>query len=57
MKCVQCNDVTEVICKYEDIPKECEKCKGEVRQLISNTNFELKGSGWFVTDYQGKKPK
>jgi putative FmdB family regulatory protein len=31
--------------------QRCPKCKRKVRRLISNTSFQLKGSGWYVTDY------
>jgi putative FmdB family regulatory protein len=34
--------------------RRCPKCKGKVRKLISSTSFQLKGSGWYVTDYAGK---
>jgi len=34
----------------------CPTCKGKVKKLISNTSFQLKGSGWYVTDY-GRKEK
>src|SRR5215467_6610738 len=30
---------------------KCPTCKRKVRRLISNTSFQLKGSGWYVTDY------
>ncbi len=35
---------------------KCPQCKRrKVKKLISNTSFQLKGSGWYVTDYGGKK--
>ncbi len=34
---------------------KCPTCKRKVRRLISNTSFQLKGTGWYVTDYAGKK--
>jgi putative FmdB family regulatory protein len=37
---------------------KCPTCRRKVRRLISNTSFQLKGSGWYVTDYPrggGKK--
>jgi predicted nucleic acid-binding Zn ribbon protein len=34
--------------------KTCKQCSGEVTKLISNCSFQLKGTGWYVTDY-GKK--
>ena len=35
--------------------RRCPTCKRPVRKLISSTSFQLKGSGWYVTDYAGKK--
>ncbi len=32
----------------------CPTCKGKVQKLISNTSFQLKGTGWYVTDYARK---
>jgi putative FmdB family regulatory protein len=36
--------------------KSCKYCKGKVHKLVSLSSFSLKGSGWYVTDYAGKKP-
>jgi putative FmdB family regulatory protein len=33
----------------------CPTCKGKVKKLISNTSFQLKGSGWYITDYARKE--
>jgi putative FmdB family regulatory protein len=33
---------------------KCPNCKGRVKKLISNTSFQLKGTGWYVTDYARK---
>jgi putative FmdB family regulatory protein len=33
---------------------KCPTCKGKVRKLISNTSFQLKGTGWYITDYARK---
>ena len=33
---------------------KCLTCKGKVKKLISNTSFQLKGTGWYVTDYPRK---
>jgi putative FmdB family regulatory protein len=33
----------------------CPTCKGKVKKLISNTSFQLKGSGWYMTDYPRKE--
>jgi len=37
--------------------KECPKCKGDVRRLVSGgSGLIFKGSGFYLTDY-AKKPK
>jgi len=35
----------------------CPTCKGKVKKLISNTSFQLKGTGWYITDYARKDGK
>ena len=37
--------------------KTCKFCKGKVQKMMSLSSFSLKGSGWYATDYAGKKPK
>ena len=37
--------------------KNCKFCKGNVHKLVSLSSFSLKGSGWYTTDYAGKKAK
>jgi putative FmdB family regulatory protein len=36
---------------------KCPTCKGKVKKLISNTSFQLKGTGWYITDYARKDNK
>lgn len=36
--------------------KTCKFCKGRVHKMMSLSSFSLKGSGWYATDYAGKKP-
>lgn len=33
---------------------QCPNCKRKVKKLISNTSFQLKGTGWYLTDYARK---
>ena len=33
---------------------KCPTCKGKIKKLISNTSFQLKGTGWYITDYARK---
>ena len=50
-KCPECGvfELTQRI--TEDPLEECPTCQGKVRKLISNTSFQLKGTGWYITDY------
>lgn len=41
--------------KFSDQPlRRCPSCGGKVSRIISNCSFQLKGSGWYVTDYKTK---
>ena len=55
-QCLNCGKKTEVIQRFEDAPlAACPACGGEVKKLISSPAFQFKGTGWYVTDYAGKK--
>ncbi len=55
--CEKCGDQFEHLQDFSDKPlKKCKKCGGRLRKLVSECSFHLKGSGWYVTDYGGKKP-
>jgi len=56
-KCRKCGNQFEVFQGISD-PEvtSCKFCKGKVQKLVSLSSFSLKGSGWYVTDYKGKKP-
>jgi putative FmdB family regulatory protein len=55
-ECLSCGKRTEVLQKMDDAPlAACPNCGGGVKKLISAPAFQLKGSGWYVTDYGGKK--
>lgn len=57
-ECSGCGGIEEAFQKMSDAPlKECSKCKGELKKLVSHSSFHLKGSGWYVTDYGGSKGK
>ena len=52
--CQKCG-VVEVTQRITEKPlAKCPKCKSKVKKLISNTSFQLKGTGWYVTDYARK---
>ena len=51
-KCLDCEEEFEVMQKISADPlTECKSCGGELKKLITNTSFVLKGGGWYVTDY------
>ncbi|HBA38665.1 MAG TPA: FmdB family transcriptional regulator [Deltaproteobacteria bacterium] len=53
--CRECGGF-EVTQKITDKPlTRCPACKGKVKKLISSTSFQLKGTGWYVTDYPRKE--
>lgn len=56
-KCLKCGRKTE---RIENVSgpylKKCPHCGGKVEGLISAPAIQFKGSGWYVTDYAGKKP-
>lgn len=55
-ECRKCQAHTEVMQKVTDKPlTKCRKCGGRLEKQWSSTSFQLKGSGWYVTDYAGKK--
>lgn len=58
--CIKCGHELEVMQKITDKPlTRCPKCKGKLEKQFSQTSFQFKGSGWYVTDYSrsgGKKP-
>ena len=53
--CEKCGSQIEVMQKLSDAPlKRCTKCRGKLEKIISRASFQLKGSGWYVTDYSRK---
>ena len=55
-QCAACSAVFEVFQKHSDPPPAEHSCGSkEIRRLLSNTSFVLKGTGWYATDYGNKK--
>ncbi len=54
-KCSKCGEVFEAFQKINDQPlTQCKYCQGKVEKLISHSSFQLKGAGWYLTDYAKK---
>jgi putative FmdB family regulatory protein len=52
--CQRCGTI-EVTQRITEKPLgKCPTCRGKVKKLISNTSFQLKGTGWYITDYARK---
>jgi len=51
--CLDCGKTFEAFQKMSDDPlTECRFCQGKVNRLISKCSFQLKGTGWYATDYK-----
>jgi putative FmdB family regulatory protein len=50
-RCEKCGEFEHTQRITDPALQRCPTCKRKVRRLISNTSFQLKGSGWYVTDY------
>jgi len=55
-ECSSCGKHFEVFLTNHDAPvKKCQFCKSsKVKKLVSNCSFQLKGTGWYITDYARK---
>jgi putative FmdB family regulatory protein len=52
-ECLDCGKRFEIFQKISEEPLSvCKECKGRLNRLISMCSFQLKGSGWYVTDYK-----
>jgi len=55
-KCVKCGHRFEKIESVSSpISKKCPKCGAKAERMLSAAAIQFKGSGWYVTDYAGKK--
>jgi putative FmdB family regulatory protein len=59
-RCAECGQEHEILQKVSEPPlSECPACgKPALQKLLSAAGFQLKGSGWYATDFKGggKKP-
>jgi putative FmdB family regulatory protein len=54
-RCQSCEIVFDVLQSINAEPlTKCQECDGAVTKLVSRSAFQLKGSGWYVTDYAQK---
>lgn len=58
--CKNCSKEFELIQKISDPPaKKCPDCGKKIEKKLSLSSFQLKGTGWYVTDFanNGKNKK
>lgn len=55
-RCESCGYELEAIQKFSEQPlTDCPTCgKPALKKLISAAGFQLKGSGWYATDFRNK---
>ncbi len=52
-ECSKCGKVFEAFQRITEEPlTKCKFCEGRINRLISQCSFQLKGTGWYVTDYK-----
>ncbi|MCE0723812.1 MULTISPECIES: FmdB family zinc ribbon protein [Legionella] len=58
-QCTSCNHHFDLMQKISDEPvTQCPVCyQNTVVKLISAAGFQLKGSGWYATDFKNKNSK
>jgi putative FmdB family regulatory protein len=58
-RCGACGQEHEVLQKVSERPLvKCPACgKPKLQKLLSAAGFQLKGSGWYATDFKGEKKK
>jgi putative FmdB family regulatory protein len=54
-RCEECGFAKDVLQKMSDAPlSECPSCgKSSFKKQVTAAGFQLKGSGWYVTDFRG----
>ena len=54
-RCESCGFAKDVLQKMSDAPlTQCPECKADAfRKQVTAAGFQLKGSGWYVTDFRG----
>lgn len=55
-KCASCGFAKDVLQKLSDVPLSvCPSCgKSSFRKQVTAASFQLKGTGWYVTDFRNE---
>lgn len=56
-QCESCGHAKDVLQKMSDVPlTQCPACGAETfKKQLTAAGFQLKGSGWYATDFKGGK--
>ena len=54
--CTACGHALDALQKMSDAPlTDCPECnKATLQKMMSATSFQLKGTGWYATDFKNK---
>ena len=58
-RCQACGAQKEVLQRMNDAPlTDCAECgkKNTLSKMVTAAGFQLKGTGWYATDFRGGKP-
>ena len=54
-KCESCENIWEELRRDQSDPEKCPKCEAPTpKRLLAKSNFSLKGTGWYQTDFKHK---
>jgi putative FmdB family regulatory protein len=52
-RCLKCGKTFEALQNIAAKPiAKCTYCQGKTKKIVSRSSFQLKGKGWYVTDYK-----
>lgn len=52
-RCSKCGKTFEALQSVTAEPiRKCIHCQGKAKKIVSRSSFQLKGKGWYLTDYK-----
>jgi putative FmdB family regulatory protein len=52
-RCLKCGKTFEALQSVSAEPiRKCIHCQGKAKKIVSRSSFQLKGKGWYLTDYK-----
>ena len=57
-RCLKCGKTFEALQSIAAQPiAKCLYCQGKTKKIVSLSSFQLKGNGWYITDYKNNTGK